>query len=65
MINGIISEAKHCFWIVVIISFGMIWCDLGNREALWEDKYQSWTYNTDCPIPDGFSRAVIDPDKCN
>lgn len=63
MVKEIMLEVKDWFWIVVIIAFGMCFCDIGNREALWEDKYQGWTFNTDCPVPDGFSRAMIGPDK--
>lgn len=65
MITEIIHEVEYWFWLVVIVAFGMCSCDIGNREALWEDKYQNWIYITDCHLPDGFLRAMIDPDKCN
>lgn len=65
LIDEIRSECWHLFILIIIIACGILLCDIANREAVWNLKYQNWTFNTNCPLPDGFSRAMIDPDKCD
>ena len=59
--SEIVTEIKYCFWLIVIVCFGMIWCDIGNREALWESKYASWSYNLDPQEGSGFIDAIVKP----
>ena len=57
------KEIKYLFWLFVILIYGLIVCDIANRQAIWEYEFQNWEYNIDCPVPDGWSMAIMDPDK--
>ena len=61
LINEIKSECWHVFILIIIIACGMLLCDIGNREAAWDLKYQNWEYNIDCDSGSGFYDAMIKP----
>lgn len=45
MLNEIKKEVIYIFWLYAILSWGLMFCDIGNRQALWEQEYQNWEYN--------------------
>jgi len=61
--NEIKKEVIYFFWLFVIIIWGMMFCDIANRQAIWDYEFENWEYNIDCPVPDGWSRAIIDTNK--
>ena len=62
MINEIISEIKYCFWMAVIIAFGMIHCEVYNREATLETWYQTYEYNLNPSEGSGWIDSIVSPD---
>jgi hypothetical protein len=63
MIREIISEIKYCFWIVAILSWGLMLCDIGNRQALWEYECQNWEYNLTPSEGSGWIDSIVDKTK--
>jgi len=59
MIQEIKIEIRYVFWLFILISWGLMFCDIGNRQALWQEKYDTWEYKTNPQESKGFSRAII------
>ena len=59
MIKEIWREIVYAWTISTIIIYGLIFCDIHNREALWEETYQSWEYNLDPQEGDEFYNAMV------
>ena len=59
MINEIMHEFEHWFWIVVIIVFGMCFCNIGNREAIRHEWYQNYEYNLNPSEGTGWIDSII------
>ena len=57
------KEIKYLFWLFIILVYGLIVCDIANRRAIWDYEFQNWEYNINCQVPDGWSRAIMDPDE--
>ena len=41
----------------------MLLCDIGNREAVWEEKYSSWTFNENPQEGNGWIDSVVRPEN--
>ncbi|MCK5603639.1 hypothetical protein KAR91_17265 [Candidatus Pacearchaeota archaeon] len=61
LIDEIKSECWHVFVLIIIIAWGMFFCDVGNREVMWKEKYQNWEYNLNPQEGAGFYDAIIKP----
>lgn len=44
------------FVIAAVIAWSMMFMDISDRM---DDYCQNWEYNTDCPVPDGFEKAMV------
>jgi len=62
MIKEIQSEIWHVICLWIIITCGIMICDINQRIESY-NFCEKWEYNLDAPIPNGFDRAIIDPDK--
>lgn len=62
MINEIIHEFEYWFWMVIIIAFGMCFCDIGNREATWNEWYQNYEHNLNPSEDNGWIDSIVKPD---
>jgi len=64
MIQELKKEAIELILLFFLIFFGIVWCDIGNREAIHKQaEYEKQFICYDFEISDNFSRAIIDPDK--
>lgn len=63
MINGIKKEIIYVFWLCAILAWGLMLCDIDNRQALWEQEYQTWEYNLNCDCGDGWILAATHGEK--
>lgn len=63
LIDEIKSECWHVFILVIIITWGMFFCDIGNREAVWEEKYAACTFNKNPSGGSGFIDSIVCPEK--
>lgn len=63
LIDEIKSECWHVFMLIIVISCGMFLCDIANREAVWEEKCASWTYNKTPSEGSGFIDSIVDKTK--
>ena len=61
LINEIRSECWYAFLIIIIIACGMLLCDIGNREAVWEEWYQNYEYNLDPQEGTGWIDSIVRP----
>jgi len=62
MMNEIKSEIWYVLILWIIITWGIMICDIKYRLSS-EAFCDQWEYNLEAPIPNGFDRAIIDPDK--
>ena len=63
LIDEIKSECWHVFVLIIIITWGMLLCDIGNREAVWEEKYASWIFNENPSEGNGFIDSIVNKNK--
>lgn len=61
MINEIKKEIIYVFWMCVILAWGCMICDISNRQALWEQKYASWTFNENPQEGTGWIDSIVKP----
>lgn len=43
--NEIKKEIKYLFWLFIIFAYGLMVCDISNRQANWDYGFQNWEYN--------------------
>jgi len=60
MIKEIKAEAIYVLILWIIITWGIMICDIDQRLKS-HDFCQNWEYNTGCPIPTGFEDAMVRP----
>jgi len=63
MINEIKRETTELIIFFFILFLGLCMCDWNNKEMIHDRAVYESQFSTNCPIPDGFDRAIIDPDK--
>lgn len=63
MLSEIRDEVSRVMIIVVLIFCIVATSVTYNKEALWEEKYSNWMFNTDCDSGTGFVDAMIKPEK--
>lgn len=61
MLSEIRSEVSHVMVILVLIFCIIAYSVTYNKEALWEGKYASWTFNENPQEGTGFVDAIIKP----
>lgn len=61
LIDEIKSECWYVFILVVILLWGLIICEIPQREIELEKMYRNWEYNIDCDSGSGFYDAMIKP----
>ena len=62
MIKELRAEAWHVLCLWIIITCGIMVCDIDYRLS---SQYfcDNWEYNLDCPIPGGFEKAMVPEPK--
>ncbi len=63
LINEIRSECWYAFLIIIIITCGMFLCNSANKEAVWEAKYEAWTFNNNPQEGNGWINSIVRPEK--
>ena len=61
MLSEIRNEVSHVMVIAVLIFCIIATSVTYNKEALWEERYANWTFNTGCDSGTGFVDAIIKP----
>lgn len=65
MIREIMSEVKYLFWMVVILSIGMLSCIAHNHYYTWEANYLYWEYSSNPQEGAGWIDSIIRRDNEN
>ena len=63
MIKEIGTEITYVLAIVTVIMWGLLFCDIYDREMFYEERYQSWEYNLNPQEGTGFYDAMVDKTK--
>lgn len=61
MLIEIKKEIIYVFWICMVLAWGLMFCDISNRHALWEQQYQTWEYNLNPKEGTGWVDSIIRP----
>ena len=61
MLIKIIKEIKYWFWLCVILAWDLMFCDIGNRQALWDQEYADWEYNLNPSEGSGWINSIVRP----
>lgn len=61
MLNEIRKEIVYIFWLCVILSWGLMFCDIENRFKTWGYQYQSWEYNLNPSEGTGWIDSIVKP----
>lgn len=61
MLIEIKKEIKHWLWLCVILAWGLMFCDIGNRQVLWGQEYQNWEYNLNPQEGTGWIVSIVKP----
>lgn len=59
MLIEIKKEIIYIFWLCIILAWGLMVCDIGNRQALWDQEYQNWEYNLNPSEGTGWIDSII------
>ncbi len=63
LINEIKPECWDVFILIIIIACGMFLCDIANREAVWDLKYQNWIFNDNPQEGTSWIDSIVRPEK--
>lgn len=63
MLKEISKEMIYIFWLIVLCTWGLMFCDFYNRWASWEYEYKNWEYNLNPSEGSGWIDSIVFPAK--
>ena len=63
MFAEIMSEIRYWFLLMVILFFGLAWCDVSNREIFTAEWLKNYEYNIDPKEGSVWIDSIVDKTK--